>query len=721
MTNALRRGAVANAARSIGGVAIGTAGTGNYLGYSMMGGDDMTTLNIVKNNNPLGRYFTTHYYDPGARYNSGQLINGYDLDPYFTGAQDSNYGVALGAGNMSQSSSVFNLQAVEASGSEIGNINGCTVATCMLHTAGYITASPPFIVEARMKFTPKASNPAGWHTDFALAGLLPIVTVSVTPPAPGAVDFNFEGNSQALYLISNIYGATSGLTAQGSSAPQDIFDGNFHKLTYIVDTTGVYWYIDDVLKSSILEDATNTNKPFHIYFTCHTFNGSFQGESFNSAAWAASASGATMSVDWYRIWIPNSTAPIIFTPQQSLPTMQVDYNTNIIYTVPSTISLWGAGFSGSEFFECIKNEDLEPGSVGEGLGDYTRFPDGMSYNSGTRVFSGKPTTSPNPGRLHVRCIAYQPGAMSYVARGYIDIGPTVTTPTQNLVNGVPYSHNIYSECNCGFLIPKIISVGTLPNGLNYNPTTYIISGTSTINGTVVVPITVTNANGQTSTVNINFVTAVQQALVIDGTPVTNNNVSTTTVTATLTTTKTNDMICIIFPLASGITLSSISSTSGLTFTKRTETGLLTGGGNWQFYTAPSALALTSEVITVTYGSSTSTRIVAFAVAGVGNTASPFDTNVSVPAAKVDNLNHTTISEVISTDYTNDLTFAFMNTINDHSAGFTPPSGWTNMLTINNFYAIYYKVQTGALSSQTVAYSWTNPSPSDIIVDAFKGF
>src|SRR5574343_1482205 len=45
---------------SIGGVQIGTAGTGIYAGFRLAGGDDFNTLSLIKQADPNGYYFPSH-------------------------------------------------------------------------------------------------------------------------------------------------------------------------------------------------------------------------------------------------------------------------------------------------------------------------------------------------------------------------------------------------------------------------------------------------------------------------------------------------------------------------------------------------------------------------------------------------------------------------------------------------------------------------------------
>ncbi|MBV8378477.1 MAG: hypothetical protein JO279_15885 [Verrucomicrobia bacterium] len=70
---------------------------GKYSGYTLAGGDDFTSLSIVNVANPLNKCFPTIDYQNGTRGTMILLSYSYDSDPYNSGHQDSNRGVALGS------------------------------------------------------------------------------------------------------------------------------------------------------------------------------------------------------------------------------------------------------------------------------------------------------------------------------------------------------------------------------------------------------------------------------------------------------------------------------------------------------------------------------------------------------------------------------------------------------------------------------------------------
>ncbi len=99
-------------------------------------------------------------------------------------------------------------------------------------------------------------------------------------------------------------------------------------------------------------------------------------------------------------------------------------------------------------------------------------------------------------------------------------------------------------------------------------------------------------------------------------------------TVTLTTADTNDVIVVIAAFKGAATVTSIISTSGLTFKQRaTATFSNIGLDMWW---APSTLALTAEVITLNFSGAVEGSPIAFGVNGVFSITNPFDFNTTQP-------------------------------------------------------------------------------------------
>lgn len=485
----------------IGGVAIGDVGTGFYNGYTLSWGDEFNAFDLVHAGNPKGRFFTTRAYGPGPRGTVGAsswLATQYDTDPYHMGNNDSNRGVAVGFNNMSLSNSVINLQARDATLEEQAHMDLVrNEVTSMLHTAGsciYYISTDPIIVEARIKYSAKAGNPAGWHTDFWTLSTGPIYS-----PDVGNDEWDFETNSQKGQFKHIIW--TNGSYVDTVVTDNiDIFDNNFHKLTYILrNGSTCLLYIDDVLVGTRTADANSKNRPQCILFTSHIFNGAFAGETYNASAWNADPDGATMSIDWVRVW--RTTGTLHLKPLVVIDDLNVSYTGIGSLVLPSATALWGDA-SVTEYVQIIPHEAGDPGV--STTSSIMQFPSTVTYNSGTRTVSVDFSAGIwNTGRLHGVVYAYKTnGSISEPARFTINRGPLITTTNITANINQPYSRDLYIDCVCGSLLPKVITVTNLPAGLNFSTSTGLLTGTPTASGTFT--IQVVNSVGQSSIKDIVF-------------------------------------------------------------------------------------------------------------------------------------------------------------------------------------------------------------------------
>ena len=619
-------------AQVIGGLPVGySAGSGIYSGYTLAGGDDFNgPLDVVTAHAPLAKYFTTHVYGAGSRTVAGLLARSYDSDPYHTGSQDANRGAAVGTNTLAQANSVVSLRSRAANSSETAFVNTRTVVGAMIHSGGYITVSPPCIIEARLAVSSGA--PAGWHPTFWVMNAFPLN--AQTTGSPGWLEFDFPECSSGQRLANtNVHGAVTGW-ASDSTAVTGGPDGTYHLYSLVITAAGVVFYLDGVAVKTESHDGTLPGKPYYVLLTAHTYDGTYGGDAgVNLAAWAAGgATGGVLSVDYYRVWTPSAQSPNVVTPAQQLPTLQVNYNATITYTFPALTALWPAGVT--DYCQAIKKDDFEPGNSAEGTVTYDQFPAGLAFNSSTRVLSGI-TTDKNPGRLHLAATPYLAGGtLGISARGYIDVGPNITTGTLNLTVNAPYTHDLYPECNCGTLVPKAVTCTGLPAGLSFSPATGLITGTPTAVGTTAVTVGVTNAVGQTASASVSVVVAAAGALAIDGTPVSVSFTAPATPTVTYSTTLANDVVCLLVEAGGSgtVAVTSVTSTSGLTWTKRKAVAFNGTAWSFELWYAVSAAVRTNDVISVAAsGTNPGYRLTVWAVNGANQTT-PFDANASLPAS-----------------------------------------------------------------------------------------
>lgn len=186
---------------------------------------------------------------------------------------------------------------------------------------------------------------------------------------------------------------------------------------------------------------------------------------------------------------------------------------------------------------------------------------------------------------------------------------------------------------------------------------------------------------------------------------TSGNVSgTATCSVVLSTTKTNDVIVAVFvaekPASGPPSVSSVSSTSGLTWHKRLSVvSNVTDVEVWWAY-APSVV--TSETITATYNMSIDDFSgIAFGVNGCDQT-SPWDPNSSLPQTMV--ANGSSPSMTASTTNANTFMIEGIGTGNNATNYNTPPAGWTFVAGTKNGGGLQYSAVGAACKGFTSAQS-----------------
>lgn len=136
---------------------------------------------------------------------------------------------------------------------------------------------------------------------------------------------------------------------------------------------------------------------------------------------------------------------------------------------------------------------------------------------------------------------------------------------------------------------------------------------------------------------VQLVSALPFLTTIDGSAVHGSGPGNSSHAVTLTTTQTNDIICVLaYSENSGGTKRSVSSVSGggLTWARRAQSNSGSAGiSDYELWWALAPTALSAVAITVTFsGTYDDSMLVAFGVHGC-NTAAPFDPNASVPAVR----------------------------------------------------------------------------------------
>jgi hypothetical protein len=186
---------------------------------------------------------------------------------------------------------------------------------------------------------------------------------------------------------------------------------------------------------------------------------------------------------------------------------------------------------------------------------------------------------------------------------------------------------------------------------------------------------------------------------IDGSG-TGSGASVTSVAATLTTTKTNDIIvAVIFVATSGVVVSSVSDTSSLTWTQfsSTPSGIF-------IYWAFSSGVLSSDSITATLSATGTAGIIVFGVNGA-NTTYPFDP-ILTPAEYNSSVGTaTSLSYSVTTYLTNELLIGILATPTTGET-FTVGSGFTSIASVNTNVSLLveYKSITATNTTTSVTAS-----------------
>lgn len=436
-------------AGQIGGIALESSGpTGSlYEGFTLSAGDDFNALDILTPENPLGRWFTTRTYLNPPRGSDSLLGTMYDTDPAFTGFNDSNRGVPVGFDNMRADDGVLRLQSRAAADSEKIHMQGSRhELAAMVSSVGAFSfyAGPAgtgdCIIEWYAMFTHKSQNPAGWHPSLWTQSSLPSYTYN-----SDEMDI-VEGTSQFATSNYNIWGSDGSRTGGGSLGPEkDIFDGRYHKVTAILNQSQVRIYIDDVLSSTTAIDANAVREPGYLLMSSHVYNGTFHGEAYSALAWEQLWKGATINVDWCRIWRKTGLSHI--KPLVAVPSVKIDYGNSGTILLPAKSSLWGRE-DVLENVQVVMTEENEPG--GSHSVPYNTLPPFVTYDAVARTITiGNGYTK--AGRLNFVIYGYlQDGSSCEPARTWANIGPHYTGSSLSLSSG--QSTDLYPLWDCGVLV-----------------------------------------------------------------------------------------------------------------------------------------------------------------------------------------------------------------------------------------------------------------------------
>jgi len=127
----------------------------------------------------------------------------------------------------------------------------------------------------------------------------------------------------------------------------------------------------------------------------------------------------------------------------------------------------------------------------------TNLPPGLSFDPNTREITGTPTQT---GNYSIPVSVTDANGNTVTSIYVVKITDPLVLPAAALANGITgqvYTPQIIPSATGG-TGPYVYSATNLPPGLSFNPSTRELTGTPTIAGTFVIPVTVTDADGRSA-------------------------------------------------------------------------------------------------------------------------------------------------------------------------------------------------------------------------------
>lgn len=488
-------------APTIGGVAIGSEGTGLLAGYVLSAGDEFTELDLISAANPGGRYGTGRAYSNGGMRGpaSGPLAVMHDVSPDYTGWADSNRGVPIASLADShtivpgEGTGAIRLLARRQTAPEqtklATGVAGQIENGAMIHGAADVWVNAPAAVAIRARI------PAGLYGQHPTLWML-----SAYPPGGPTFtgnEYGWEGGRTENEPYHN--GHVAGVVTQNHGAKTPAYrDDNFH--TYLVKATTDYkFYADGVLKHTAAVDPNqNGNKPDYLIVSNHVYNAAFEGQTYDAANWAANPAGAAIDIEWVQYWRP--VGGVHYEAQVAIPDTFVAAGAALNIALPPQATLWGAtGLS--ELVTAVALEREQPG-ISSNTATFGLMPAGIGYDAPTRVLSGN---APAQAGLLIFAVGVTgDGNTCKTARIRIFVAPKYSGPdTFTFSVGVAVDIDVYAMFDCGRLFqagpnPKGLAVSGLPAGLAFSAADGRITGTPSGTGTGSIDISSTNSAGQTT-------------------------------------------------------------------------------------------------------------------------------------------------------------------------------------------------------------------------------
>ncbi|HHD2935711.1 TPA: hypothetical protein ACNZ86_004157, partial [Klebsiella pneumoniae subsp. pneumoniae] len=244
-------------------------------------------------------------------------------------------------------------------------------------------------------------------------------------------------------------------------------------------------------------------EPGYLLMSSHVYNGTFRGDKYLPEAWEQLWKGATISVDWCRIWRKTGLSHI--KPLANIPSVNIAFGNSGSILLPEKSALWGRD-DVIENIQCIMTEENEPG--GSHTVPYNTLPAFVTYDSSTRTITVSNGYAKS-GRLNFVIYGYlQDGSSCEPARTWANIGPHFTGTTLTLSAG--QSIDLYPLWDCGVLVTdgvkcaKIIGCYSLPDGVIFDSVSSRITNFGAAAGSYVITTVCRNSVGQIANQKLNL-------------------------------------------------------------------------------------------------------------------------------------------------------------------------------------------------------------------------
>lgn len=499
--------------RSVGGVKIGSAGTGVYSGFKLAEGDDFESAPSRWNGRNLRGKYAHSALSFGFRGTNPATDNMMFVDPGYRGAR-SESPTDLGFDRVSVANSILTLTAstpdagTEAylpttyTGGRGDGSNKPKMLSGSLKTAPHfmLSGQADFILEAKLRWPTGVARgfwPSFWMSTFFW-------------PDDGEIDVA-EGKKDSLGNVSSlmnvIASATDGGGAQFNVVGNQSYSGAMWINVLVKKSGGTVSFYDDsaapgtlalIASTTTLVNRIRGAQDVRLDFGVAT---GWDTSTYNAADWPKS-----VDFDWWRAWVPAGAANL----NQSLNLLSAINTTpggSWAASLPSLASLYG-GASGLEQVTAAWDNFDAPGMATRS--STTKLPSSMTADLSGRSLSGTVPTTEGGCMGVMLTFAYDDGSPAKRTLLPFNIAPAAQSTL--FVDGLSINHNAalnlpiaYTDFHSGNLGPHTYSVSKtggswLTLGGNGTGTISLTGTAPASDDDVTLTIACTNSLGQTTTV-----------------------------------------------------------------------------------------------------------------------------------------------------------------------------------------------------------------------------